>query len=181
MMRLCVMVQMGIPFDQLLGWELSLLEPTSFWRNVPDVWTSRYTFFNVPISSSLNNTASPLNFLLPHKLDIKPEDFVAFKLDIDTPNIEVPIALQLLKDEQALYTHLGDGTTQRSKYAWHEVIDEFFFELHFRCEIMMYCGWDTDMPQSYKHNEQELKLDRASVLKFFSALRHRGIRAHFWP
>lgn len=85
---------------------------------------------------------------------------MSFKLDIDTPSIEVPIALEILSDTEL-----------------HHLIDEFFFELHFRCEIMMYCGWKTKMPVEY----MGLKLDRLHALNFFQQLRKVGIRAHFWP
>ena len=98
---------------------------------------------------------------LTKQLGITKNDFVAFKLDIDTPRIEIPIALDLLKED--------------SHFA--EYIDEFFFELHFRCEIMTMCGWGRGMPESF----QGLRLDRPSALQFFADLRHRGIRSHFWP
>ena len=43
-------------------------------------------------------------------------DFVSFKLDIDHPDTEMPVALSLLQDEKLI-----------------SLVDEFFFELHFRC------------------------------------------------
>ncbi len=58
-----------------------------------------------------------------------------------------------------------------------QLVDEFFFELHFRCEIMMYCGWDDKMPEVY----HGLKLDRPHTLELFQIMRKKGIRAHFWP
>jgi hypothetical protein len=42
----------------------------------------------------------------------------AFKLDIDTPDMEMPIAL-MLRDEPELFN----------------LVDEFFFELHFRWAV----------------------------------------------
>jgi hypothetical protein len=61
-----------------------------------------------------------------------PEDSVSFKLDIDTPTVEIPLAMELLQDPQLL-----------------GLVDEFFFELHFRCEVLMYCGWKDKMLQEY--------------------------------
>ena len=43
------------------------------------------------------------------------DDFVSFKLDIDHPDTEIPIALSLLQDPNLA-----------------AMVDEFFFELHFR-------------------------------------------------
>lgn len=100
---------------------------------------------------------SPLRII---KQTVLKDDFVSFKLDVDTPSIEIPIALELLSNNDL-----------------HELIDEFFFELHFRCEIMMYCGWGMNIPDEYFGQ----KLDRLSTLQLFRDFRDFGIRAHFWP
>ena len=47
------------------------------------------------------------------------EDFVMFKLDIDTPSVELPIIKALLEDEEAL-----------------SLIDEMFFEYHVKDKYM---------------------------------------------
>ena len=85
---------------------------------------------------------------------------MSFKLDVDTPSVEIPIALEILNDPEI-----------------HPLIDEFFFELHFRCEVLMDCGWGRKIPEEW----DGLKLDRPSALKLFRDLRMKGIRAHFWP
>ena len=100
---------------------------------------------------------SPLRII---KQTVLKDDFVSFKLDVDTPSIEIPIALELLSNNDL-----------------HGLIDEFFFELHFRCEIMMYCGWEDKMPEELLG----LKLNREHVLEYFQNLRKVGIRSHFWP
>jgi hypothetical protein len=46
---------------------------------------------------------------------------VSFKLDIDTPQVEIPIALELLRNDE-----VGG------------LIDEFFFELHFRFFTLLF-------------------------------------------
>lgn len=46
-----------------------------------------------------------------------PSDFVSFKLDVDNSDTEMPIALSLLSDP-----------------AFAQLVDEFFFELHFQCD-----------------------------------------------
>lgn len=148
-----------IDFDSIFGWEMSLLEPAQFWAHVPPRWRPLYHFFNTGISASAEDAGSVQT--LAARLGVTAHDFVAFKLDIDTPSIEIPIALELLNDKSALGS----------------LVDEFFFELHFRCEVMMPCGWDDAMPERVG----ALQLDRPGALQFFADLRRSGIRAHFWP
>lgn len=93
-MQIYTCTQNGIVFDQAYGWELSLLEPNDFWDHVPQVWKPIYHFFNVPISSDINANENPLRLI---KDIAKEEDFVSFKLDVDAPEVEIPIALELLK------------------------------------------------------------------------------------
>jgi hypothetical protein len=123
---------------------------------VPDSISPHYHFINAPITAG-NTSMSPLRFIedIAHA-----SDFVAFKLDVDTPLIELPIALELLRNKRV-----------------NALVDEFFFELHFRCDLMMSCAWGYDIPTEY----DGLKLDLPSTLKYFSDLRHQGVRAHIWP
>ncbi len=58
-----------------------------------------------------------------------------------------------------------------------QLIDEFFLELHFRCEIMMSCAWGSQIELSING----LIMDREHALAYFTKLRSYGIRAHFWP
>jgi len=92
----------------------------------------------------------------------------------------MPIALSLLSDPSLA-----------------ALVDEFFFELHFQCEVMTSCGWGKRVPPQ----SHGLVLDRPHVLQvryarrpcrspphfpplhsqFFIDLRTKGIRAHIWP
>jgi hypothetical protein len=101
-----------VGFDQVFAWEMTLLEPTDYWRRVPPQWKPYWHFYNVPIQSDLEHADSPLRYL---QQMATVDDFVAFKLDIDHSDMEMPIALSLLKDNSV-----------------SDLIDEFFFELHFR-------------------------------------------------
>lgn len=71
---------------------------------------------------------------------------MSLKLDIDNPEIEIPIALQMIANKNV-----------------SSLIDEFFFELHFQCEFLMYCGWGTNIPDSI----HSFHLSRLSVMTFF--------------
>ena len=104
---------MGIEFDNLFGWEVTLLKPTDFWTRVPQKYRDKYSYVNIPISADVNHPSHPLAVM--RNLKITPDDFVAFKLDIDTSSVELPIAILLLQNDE--FTSL---------------VDEFFFEFHFR-------------------------------------------------
>lgn len=91
---------------------MTLLEPTDYWRRVPPKWKPFWHFYNVPISAGVRDSDSPLRFI---QQIATPQDFVAFKLDIDHPDMEMPIAMSLLNDP-----------------AVYSLVDEFFFELHFQ-------------------------------------------------
>ena len=60
---LCAYGQHGISFDQVYGWELTLLEPTAFWAAVPPRVKSRYHFFNNPINKDSTHFDSPLQIM----------------------------------------------------------------------------------------------------------------------
>jgi len=112
----------------------------------------------VPISGGEVDDLSPLRFI---KDIANEDDFVSYKLDVDNPAVEIPQAMALLKDPDVA-----------------KLVDEFFYELHFRCEILLTCGWgDTHIEEEY----EGLKMDRSHVLQFFTELRKVGIRAHIWP
>ena len=89
----------------------------------------------------------------------KETDFVSFKLDIDTPDVEIPIVQQQLSDDSL-----------------SNLIDEFFFELHFRCEFLMDEFWGRGVPETL----HGWKNDRLNAMNVFLDLRKKGIRSHFW-
>lgn len=153
----CGYSQRKISFDRVMGWEMTYLEPRDYWSRVPANWKPYWTFFNVPISPDPKHPDSPVRLL---KSIATPADFVSFKLDIDHPDTEMPIALSLLSDPVLA-----------------EIVDEFFFELHFQCDVMTSCGWGKRVPPT----SHGLILDRPHVLQFFLDVRKKGIRAHIWP
>ena len=147
-----------ISFDQLFGWEMTLLQPDAFWEKVPAPIRSRYHFFNAPVSSNISHGNSVLRMITETAL---PHDYVAFKLDIDTPPVEIPIALDILTNPEV-----------------RNLVDEFFFEFHFRCDVMMYCGWGDAIPLT----QYGLNLSsRHDAMDLFQRYRRIGIRSHFWP
>ena len=147
---------MGVIFDHAYSYEYTLLEPEDYWSRVPMKYKSRFSFFNVPASADPMSENNPLRLI---KTTAKPKDFVSFKLDIDTPTIENPMAWDILTNP-----------------TWANLIDEFFFELHFDCEIMNLCAWVQKGERTMNGNH----LYRHQALQFFLKLREKGIRAHIW-
>ena len=154
----CMYKLRKISFDQIFGWEMTLLKPDNFWDQVPTPIRSRYHFFNAPVSSNISHGNSVLRMIAETAL---PHDYVAFKLDIDTPDVEIPIALDIITNPEV-----------------RNLVDEFFFEFHFRCDIMMYCGWGDSIPLT----AHGLNLSsRHDAMGLFQRYRRMGIRSHFWP
>lgn len=91
---------------------MTLLEPTDYWKRVPAKWKPFWHFYNIPITVDSGSPDSPQTYI---QQIATAEDFVAFKLDIDSPGTEMPLALSLLSDD-----------------SFAGLVDEFFFELHFR-------------------------------------------------
>lgn len=144
-------------FDDIYGWELTTYNSTEYWNDVPPQIVPAFHFYNVGITAENASTHSVTRFI---RQTVREHDFVSLKLDIDTPSIELPIAMELLSDHS-----LGS------------LVDEFFFELHFRCEVMMRCGFGRNISEEM----HGFKMVRHDVLRFFHDLRVQGIRAHLWP
>jgi len=84
--------------------------------------------------------------------DYSPDDFIVVKLDIDTPSVELPLVQQLLYDKQ-LYSR----------------VDHFYFEHHVKASEM-YVYW----------GRRKTKGTVYESLQLFTALREKGVAAHFW-
>lgn len=82
----------------------------------------------------------------------RPEDLVVFKLDIDTPEVELPLAQAFLDDQAA-----------------RSLIDEFYFEHHVTIQDMRY------------HWKSKVRGSLADSIHLFQNFRKLGIRAHSWP
>jgi len=89
----------GIVFDHIYVWEAVHQTVEAYWAGTPPTtrafWEPRLSFFNgVPVTADLADmTNNPVNRI--HQL-CGVKDFCAFKLDIDTPSVELQIVQQLL-------------------------------------------------------------------------------------
>lgn len=84
----------------------------------------------------------------------RPEDFVAFKLDIDSNAIEEPLVEQILTNPNLT-----------------NLVDEFFFEYHVKYgPVEQHWQWTANQAKSLRDSYD-----------LFATMRKRGIRAHGWP
>jgi hypothetical protein len=141
----------GIVFDRILLWEATPHNGTAVFDQVPRELHAAYQYINIPVSAERGDPGNPLEIL---KAITTTDDFVAVKLDIDTPLIENELVQQVLEDT---------GIWSR--------IDEFYFEQHVNFKPMrVYWGGDI-----------ETGMTLATSYELFSQLRQRGVRAHGWP
>lgn len=112
----CGYAQQGIPIDHVFGWEMRAQNVSNWLASVPQFYSSKMNFYNEPISSDINSKNNPFNII---KSLTKPEDFVAFKLDVDNESVEKPLLYQLLNDPQLQL-----------------LVDEFFYELEYTCTVL---------------------------------------------
>ncbi|KAJ1424109.1 hypothetical protein B484DRAFT_331400, partial [Ochromonadaceae sp. CCMP2298] len=83
----CAYLQRGVVFDQIYGWEKNLLEPDAFWALVPQCLVSVYHFLNKGITTGRMDGQAPLRIV---QQLAREQDFVSFKLDIDTTSVGKP-------------------------------------------------------------------------------------------
>jgi len=144
----------GILFDHIFVWEASSQQGEEYWKGVePGVrakWEPRVTFYNgVPVSAEPGHEHNVVERI--YKMCGK-EHFCAFKLDIDTPSVELPLVQQLLAQPEKTSVAL----------------DEFFFEHHVH-GTMQYYGWGRNVNGTF-----------ADSVDIFTKLRQMGVRAHSW-
>jgi hypothetical protein len=139
----------GMPFDHIYAFEITRSNPRKVINTVPDHFLAAYHWFNVGVDFKPNSKRNPLKLLLEN---FTPDDLVIVKLDIDTPDIEIPLARQVLKNEEL-----------------HPLIDHFYFEHHVLLKQLA-PNWNATMKGSIKES-----------LELFTSIRKTGIAAHFWP
>ena len=106
--------------------------------------------FTTGVTSDEGSKLNPLESILK---EFDEDDFIVLKLDIDSPDIELPLAKQILEDKDGIYGKL---------------IDQFYFEHHVKMAEMR-GFWRKDTQGTVK-----------DTLDLFYGLREKGIPAHFW-
>jgi hypothetical protein len=136
-------------FDGIYAYELRTYPSQDVWDQVPNDVIPFYHYFNLAITTDNSHLSNPLYSL---RAVAKPEDFVVFKLDIDTPHLEQNITNTILEDPYLT-----------------SLIDVFYFEHHVNVEPLSKCCWG-----------YELKDHLIDTYHLFRKLRNAGISAHSW-
>ena len=137
----------GFRFDHIYAYEATKQDPVEVYKKIPTRYQSAYHWINVGVSHETGGL-NPLDMLIN---SYTKDDFVVFKLDIDTPAIELAMVVQLLEDPR-----------------FTDMIDAFYFEHHVHIEEME------------KHWGKSMYLSVHSSLNIFEMLREKGIPAHYW-
>eukprot|EP01097_Dermamoeba_algensis_P008656 TRINITY_DN5853_c0_g4_i2.p1 TRINITY_DN5853_c0_g4~~TRINITY_DN5853_c0_g4_i2.p1 ORF type:complete len:366 (-),score=81.39 TRINITY_DN5853_c0_g4_i2:80-1177(-) len=141
----------GIKFNRILLWEGTTVSDPQLTNEVPADWYPYYQYYNVLAPCGKTDLKNPLNML---KVLVTPEDFVTFKLDIDTAPVEMAFIKQIIEEPEV-----------------HNLLDEFFFEHHVNFHHM----------NTYWGNSIDRNLHLSDTYKLLTHLRKLGIRAHGWP
>ncbi|TPX18562.1 uncharacterized protein E0L32_002419 [Thyridium curvatum] len=144
----------GQKFDRFIAVEVEILNDTQVYEQVPEDLIGIYTLMNVGLTMG----GDKLNTLNMIKRLVHPEDFLVFKLDIDSAPIEEPIVQSLLADDPE------NGSA---------LIDELMFEHHVNFYPM-------NSPWGLSPTSKESG-DLLTSYNLFRDLRKKGIRAHSWP
>jgi hypothetical protein len=144
----------GIEFDHIYVWEAVEQNEESYWAGVSaDMrakWEPRVTFYNgIPVTAETGHEHNVVERIF--KMCAQ-DDFCAFKLDIDTHSVELPLVQQLLA--QSAQTSVA--------------LDEFFFEHHVH-GLMQNYGWGDNVNGTF-----------ADSMDIFTQLRKMGVRSHPW-
>ena len=142
----------GFVFDHIYAFEITKQDPEKVYGTfLPEEYIPSYHWINVGVSKTEDDKLNPLHSIVK---TLHEDDFVVMKLDIDTSSIEVPLARELLKDKDGVYS---------------KIVDQFYFEHHVHLGELA-TNWGSTMDGSV-----------AESLDLFSNLRRKGIPAHFWP
>jgi hypothetical protein len=137
----------GFPFDHIYAYEVTPTEPAMVFEAVPDELRAAYHWINIGVDATPGKQNNPLTMLLQN---FNEDDFVVIKLDIDTPDVELALAKQILETPDVAM-----------------LIDQFYFEHHVHMKEIAH-QWES-MHGSVK-----------DTLELFRKLRERGVAAHFW-
>ncbi|KAI9018209.1 hypothetical protein DFJ74DRAFT_209920 [Hyaloraphidium curvatum] len=179
---------LGMEISSMAMWEAKEHRPERVFKDVPAELLGGYQYFNVPVArmpvpaawadadgkeynaiAALRGRVGHLHRMLGSKpspgdrrgVSGSPDVYVVFKLDIDTPTVENPLAARLLE-------LLPGGNASRNGQL---EVHEFFFEHH--SDIYEVIG-----PEWCKPRENCPTLGDSYAL--FTAFRERGVRAHAW-
>lgn len=134
-------------FKKWFLWEVKKYNITNIMKEVPTDIFEIYNYFNKPISTDINSDDNPLKIIKKYQKEF----YIIFKLDVDNPNVELPILNYLINKNDI-------------------IPDEFYFEYHFYSQIMM---------KSWR-KKVDFNCSLYCATNKFLYLRKKGIRCHAW-
>jgi hypothetical protein len=107
-----------IKLDHMFMWDQAQVPGEELLAVVPEELYPRYQYLNIPVTASLDNT----NAFEVLKKTSKPSDFVVVKLDIDQPQLEKDLLIQLANDT-LLQTLIDEFYYEWNPFegGWHEM------------------------------------------------------------
>jgi hypothetical protein len=152
----------GIVFDEIYAFEATT-SPEEFYRSIPtSFWSNRTTYQQGYVSSRLEDDTPSTPFIPKYiQNHATAQDYVIFKLDIDSPGVE-EANIEYLVDSVANNAHL-----------W---IDELVWEHHIYENPFMRWSWFQENGPPVNGTDQSLR----GSYNLFLKMRKLGIRAHSW-
>ena len=156
----------NIWFDRIFAFEANV-RASQFYKSVPDNWKKFVDYRQLYVSSSRAEDSSDSPFI-PALIEqsAKPEDYILFKLDIDSPHVEAGSVDDILA------------------HASTTPIDEFFWEHHVQGNYILARGyWKQDFLRQSKSSSSSSSYPHVTLresYEYFWKLRQHGIRAHSW-
>lgn len=145
----------GIHFDRMLMWEAEQVSGKVIFKHVPSRWYHAWQFFDLPVTTNTRATEHPLNVI---RKVAGPDSFISFKIDIDTPEVEIQ-TVQALVSRHLRYPNIRAGQM------------ELFFEYHVGSELMR---------KHWFPKGGVPKVTETDAYRLFLVMRMLGIRAHSW-
>uniref|UniRef100_A0A7S1NBA7 Uncharacterized protein n=1 Tax=Eutreptiella gymnastica TaxID=73025 RepID=A0A7S1NBA7_9EUGL len=145
--------QKGTEFDEIFAWEKNTINALRYWKKVPNDMVAKMHFYNVATTTDPHDSQNALRIV---EEVARPEDFVVFKLDIDSNHIEQLIVQQLIDSPKL-----------------QGLVDELFWEHHVSLSPMQWYGWG----DASRFPNTGTIMDS---YRNFTKLRQLGIRAHSW-
>lgn len=140
----------GIVWEHIEAWDCKGPEDT-FYASVPPEWKEKVSYHQKCIS-----TDPSIEPFVPSVIrnTRKPNDYVLFKLDIDSKEVETAIVDYLLSSDNNDLDYIDE-------FLWEQHVDSYILAPNW--------AWTMDMSKTL-----------ADSYDYFLRLRNRGVRAHSW-
>lgn len=137
----------SVKFRKWFLWEVKKQNITKIMNDIPFDIVNIYNYYNHPIVTDINSKNNPLTKIKQYQNN----SYIIFKLDVDTPQVEIPIFDYLLNNNDIMP-------------------DEFYFEYHYFSYLM----------KKWWGERVDNNCSLYCATNKFLYLRKKGIRSHPW-